>query len=221
MAKSRDSYGQALVALRASLRDGGAPPGLPLVVVDLAKALKISPTPVREALSRLTGEGLIEETRGRGFTVRRLEASDVEALYQIHALYIAAPLEMTAERPPASSAPRPTPTTSQSAPSEMVRHRSSTEELWARIIRMSNNPSLERALSILADQLSLARLVDQEVLSDAAEELQTLADLEAAGDILGLRHGAMRYHQRRKAVAAQLATAIRERFPYRLKIFRI
>ena len=52
-------------------------------------------------------------------------------------------------------------------------------------------------------------------------ELQTLADLEAAGDILGLRHGAMRYHQRRKAVAAQLATAIRERFPYRLKIFRI
>jgi DNA-binding GntR family transcriptional regulator len=45
--------------------------------------VKLSPTPVREALSRLAGEGELEERRGDGFFVRRLSAADLIPLYEM------------------------------------------------------------------------------------------------------------------------------------------
>ncbi|WP_392354013.1 GntR family transcriptional regulator [Brevundimonas sp. LF-1] len=52
-----------------------------MVVTTLARELGLSPTPVREALARLAGEGVIEHWPGRGYFAPRLAASDiVEAL---------------------------------------------------------------------------------------------------------------------------------------------
>lgn len=51
--------------------------GQRLLVGDFTRATGLSPTPVREALSRLVGEGLIEEHRGGGYYVPRLDARDV------------------------------------------------------------------------------------------------------------------------------------------------
>ena len=55
--KRRDTFGLALNELRVRVRDGRAAPGTPLMVSDLAEELKLSPTPVREALAWLAGEG--------------------------------------------------------------------------------------------------------------------------------------------------------------------
>ena len=63
MAKSRDPFFKALDNIRERARAGGYAPGQSIVIVEEARRLDLSTTPVREALAWLCGEGLIE--RGR------------------------------------------------------------------------------------------------------------------------------------------------------------
>jgi DNA-binding GntR family transcriptional regulator len=53
--------------IRSMVIEGEIPPGARLGQVELAEQLGISRTPVREALRRLTGEGLAEFVPNRGF----------------------------------------------------------------------------------------------------------------------------------------------------------
>ena len=78
-----EPFRQALVELRRRLRDGVLEPGARVTAKEVADSLRLSPTPVREALSRLAGEGLLDEHRGDGFFVPELSAADVVALYRM------------------------------------------------------------------------------------------------------------------------------------------
>ena len=49
---------------------------------DLEHDLSIGRTPVREALLRLTTEGLLTSVQGRGFFVRQISLEDVKALFE-------------------------------------------------------------------------------------------------------------------------------------------
>ena len=74
---ARDPYGVALGAMRQFAREGRFEPGDPLVVTDLAAEIGLSPTPVREALACLAGEGLIERQRGKGSFYPVLSAAEI------------------------------------------------------------------------------------------------------------------------------------------------
>jgi DNA-binding GntR family transcriptional regulator len=82
-AEKLEPFRQALVELRRRLRDGLLEPGARITAREVADSLKLSPTPVREALSRLAGEGLLEEHRGDGFFVPELSAADITVLYRM------------------------------------------------------------------------------------------------------------------------------------------
>lgn len=58
-------------------------PGQRLVFIDLAKQLKVSRTPVNNALSILAQEGYLDFVPNQGYSVRRLSQEDAEELYQI------------------------------------------------------------------------------------------------------------------------------------------
>ncbi|MEH6548100.1 MAG: GntR family transcriptional regulator [Sneathiella sp.] len=58
-------------------------PGERINEVDLAKKLGASRTPLREALNRLTAEGLLTFERGRGFFCRDLKPREIFELYQL------------------------------------------------------------------------------------------------------------------------------------------
>lgn len=83
-------------SLRSGILDGGYPQGARLGEVELAEALGVSRTPVREALRRLGSEGLVETLPNRGARVRiwspeELHAiSDLRALLEGHAAALAA-----------------------------------------------------------------------------------------------------------------------------------
>jgi DNA-binding GntR family transcriptional regulator len=49
----------------------------------LASALGVSRTPLREALTRLTTEGLLRFSPGKGFFCRDLDAQEVFSLYEM------------------------------------------------------------------------------------------------------------------------------------------
>ena len=74
---------QAYERILQAILDGIHDPGRCLKDTELAEALGISRTPVREALLRLTQERLLENRPGRGFTVRLMDSRDATETYPI------------------------------------------------------------------------------------------------------------------------------------------
>lgn len=66
--------------VRADILFGRLPPGEKLKIQDLAERMGVSPSLVREALSRLTAENMIIATPQRGFRVTPITAEDVQDL---------------------------------------------------------------------------------------------------------------------------------------------
>lgn len=69
--------------IREGVKRGRYAPGQRLPEVDLTRELGVSRGPLREALSRLAAEGVLEIEPYRGAMVRRLSRRDVEDLYQV------------------------------------------------------------------------------------------------------------------------------------------
>ena len=74
---------QTIAALRERIRDGRYAQGQRLVVAEVTKSLGVSAGPVREAIRRLTGEGLIEIEPHRGASVRTFKSRDVREIFQL------------------------------------------------------------------------------------------------------------------------------------------
>lgn len=92
-AKGSTHTKRATYELRQRIVGGDLPGGTRLYEVALAEELDISRTPVREAMSRLAEEGLLERARGGGFVVRSFTYRDV-----IDAIELRGVLEGTAAR---------------------------------------------------------------------------------------------------------------------------
>lgn len=78
----RTSEGIAHV-IRKAILGGILPPGKPLPERELADELKVSRTPVREALFTLQGEGLIDLAPGRRARVRQIAPSEIRQIYSL------------------------------------------------------------------------------------------------------------------------------------------
>jgi DNA-binding GntR family transcriptional regulator len=70
-------------AIRNYILNGDIPPGERLIEAQLAKRIKASRTPVREALHLLEKEGLLEAIPRVGYRVKELKFSEVEEICQI------------------------------------------------------------------------------------------------------------------------------------------
>jgi DNA-binding GntR family transcriptional regulator len=70
-------------AIRARIDRGELPAGSRINEVHVAAALGVSRTPVREALTRLSGESLVEMRPKHGFYVRPMSADELGELYAI------------------------------------------------------------------------------------------------------------------------------------------
>jgi len=67
---------QAYLDLRNRIMTRRLPAGQPLIEERLARSLELSRTPLREALIRLLGEGLLVKFEGSSYAVRRITASE-------------------------------------------------------------------------------------------------------------------------------------------------
>lgn len=78
--------GSAYEGLRTRILSGALTAGERLGEEELAEALGISRTPVREALRRLAAEGLVELLPNRGARVPRWDEDDVNDIFDLRAL---------------------------------------------------------------------------------------------------------------------------------------
>lgn len=85
MTRAVTSAERALARLRELILDGDLRPGTRLGEVELADRLGVSRTPVREALTRLAAEGLVEVAPNRGARVATWTVAELEGVFDLRA----------------------------------------------------------------------------------------------------------------------------------------
>jgi DNA-binding GntR family transcriptional regulator len=79
----RQAAAQAADAIRASILAGRIPAGARIAELDLARQLSVSRTPIREALSRLAAEGLVELSPNRGARVATWTSEELGEIFEV------------------------------------------------------------------------------------------------------------------------------------------
>jgi hypothetical protein len=190
----------AFVSLRDRLQEGVYPPGARITAVDVADELRLSTTPVREALSRLAGQGLLEDRRGQGYFVARLNATDIADLYRLSlaALMISQQPHRTSRRAPAASREPE----AGLAPPGPVREIETLFRDWA---VEAGSQALLWTFRRLQTRLGPVRRVEPLIFADLGEEARRLsASLARHERLAQLRH----FHGRRIRVADRLASLL-------------
>lgn len=77
---------EAYTRLRADILRGTLPPGRKLKFDDLKTKLGFSASPLREALTRLTSDGLVTAIQQRGFTVAAISLDELKDITRIRCL---------------------------------------------------------------------------------------------------------------------------------------
>lgn len=96
--ESASVVGLAYEQIRAMILTGAIEPGERLGQVELAETLGISRTPVREALRRLAGEGLVIARTNHGFRVAEISIDEVMRRLEIRLLLEPGIARLAAER---------------------------------------------------------------------------------------------------------------------------
>lgn len=201
--RPKDPFSAALDALRLQLRGGRLVLGEPLTITDLAEDLGLSATPVREALSRLAGEGLIEDRRGRGYFAKRVDVADLVELYGLRCLYLVGALNVEAVRP----------TRRVGDPALEFGGAASSGALTERLDRLiahAGNSALLDAYKLVSDRLGPAVAVEASVIPDDGE-VEAFDAAVSAGNRAALEALVVTQHQVRQAAAGEIVRAMRAR----------
>jgi hypothetical protein len=194
----------ALNHLRERLQGGTLPPGARITGVDLADDLGLSTTPVREALSRLAGEDVVEDRRGQGYFVRRLNAADIADAYRMSLALLLIALD---PRRWQRNAPAPAVVfegDDLGAASDPV---AAVERLFARWVAATGSRLLIRNFRILQVQLGPVRRLEPTLLGELTAEAVALLQSEGLSRpdrLTRLRQ----FHAARIRVAEGLAAAL-------------
>lgn len=192
-----DPYHMALSALSGFAGEGRFGAGMPLVVTTLARELGLSPTPVREALARLAGEGVIDHWPGRGYFAPGLAATDILELYDYHQRLVLWAIDV-----PVADAGQ----TMDDAGSSVVDR---LERVFAGAAGRSGNRVLIRAMRLASARLRPVRVVEATVAPVTFDEVGRLEDLAGNEDGTGFREAVIRYHEGRMEAVASISAAIR------------
>lgn len=192
-----DPYHMALSALSGFIGEGRFGAGMPLVVTTLARELGLSPTPVREALARLAGEGVIDHWPGRGYFAPGLAASDIVELYDYHQRLVLWAIDA------------PVAAGSQVGDREEGSLVGRLERVFADAAGRSGNRVLIRAQRLVSTRLRPVRLIEATLAPVTLDEVARLENLFRSDSGSGFREAVIRYHEGRMEVVSSISAAIR------------
>lgn len=212
----------AYVELRERILSGGLQPGARLAQHELAVELGMSLTPLREAVRRLSSEGLIDLDSQRDARVASMSAAEARQLFEVRLSLDPTAAELAAQRRTdsdvaalRSSAARLLPVTRAWGEEALTAHRAFHRALYL----ASRNDVLIRMLDDLWDKSDRYRRIGLEL--PPGEEPRTrdhrehhdLVDLIAAGDAAGARSLMSAHIERSLTGSAIDALEDRERHP--------
>ncbi len=182
------TFERVYLELKRQLREGTRPPGTPLEPAVIGDELGTSFTPVRDALHRLVGEGMVENPLHNGFAVPRLSEQALRDLYAwngdvltLAATRVRAPIELAVD-PSASAAAQ-------------------TAALFRQIAVATGNSEHVRAVERLNERLGPYRRIEDRIFTNAEDERLAICALAAEASRSPLNRALARYHKRRIAAA--------------------
>lgn len=189
--------------LKAKVIRGDFAPGERLEPVQLAKELGVSPTPVRDALYRLSGERLLEAWRHEGFRQPILAEADLHDLYSWAASLLTLALD---EQPPA---PRiPVRSFNDSGAQDYAER---IAALFRAIAWTSTNRELRFATVNLIERCHVFRLAEARVDPRCDAAVIAMDDDFRFGRWSALRSKITRFHRRRVLLAGRVVGELRPR----------
>jgi DNA-binding transcriptional MocR family regulator len=182
--------------LKARLLKRPLTPGQTLQIGPWAEELRVSSTPVREALTRLAAEGLILFAPKKGFFARTPTEAEIRGLYAANAALVSAAIDHAAS----SENREPWSALSGAAMPIVV----ATDELFLRIGRHSGLSELSERIQNLSERLRHVRLIECEVLGDAEKEVACMRSHVDSGQRAELRAAVGIYHETRLQNISQI-----------------
>lgn len=198
MAERRDSYAAALSSVRRMAREGRFAWGDPIVIKSLAAELRLSSTPVREALACISGLGLIEHRQGHGYFFPALSAADIIDLFDLEWTYVHAALTLhdrgaaTLQRGLSSAMPL-----------------STVQALFAAVVGHTGNEALGASHRTALERLApVYRVIDSLGAGDATA-VEAISIAGGRGGREALLRAIEAHHKARCALAGEIARILR------------
>jgi DNA-binding GntR family transcriptional regulator len=173
--RAQNSQEKAYSHVKEQIITLAAKPGTPLRANEIATYLKISRTPVREALSRLEQEGFVMREDGWGYVVRPVSPQDIINLFTIReSLEVQAALEAAPHltKPMIKSLASNIKKSAQLLKQERyAAFRLLGREFHLAIAAASNNELLYRLLTTIRDRILLVGAMHQDMRPSRAHEV--------------------------------------------------
>lgn len=176
---------------RAAL-NGLLDPYARLDFAEIAAALEVSTTPVREAVMRLLGEGLFEPHPRGGVRVTLVTEARLRALLDLNAHLALLGLDWVGRPFPQATAALP----SGNEPARVI---------FGSLARATSNDPFALLVEQVSDRLAPVRRIETALWHDQETESAALA-AAFCQSIGAAKRAVRRYHHRRLAAAAQLAS---------------
>lgn len=190
--------------VKRAMRSGRYAPGERIDPSRLAGEFKTSPTPVRFALYRLVGEGLIVDHARDGLHVPLPNEVVLRNLYDWMERLLLMACDIGEE-----------PRLRKSKAQELATVDSDTVkltwQLFDAIARSTDHTALHRAVKQTNDQLAPIRRAKQSLLDQAHEEFSLLHQHWLARDIPALKSALHDYHERRRQLVPCIVALLSDR----------
>mgnify|MGYP003381975716 FL=1 len=188
--------------LKARLLSNEFPPGTRLGPAELAKLLDASPTPVRDALYRLSGERIVESWHLEGFRQPLLTEADLQDLYGWTGTLLGLALRgRTDVAEPGSLFELPR---SEAYPGGV-------ESLFRTIGAGATNRELRHAIGNLVERAHLFRELEARIDAGAANALEAMQEDYRFARWTALRSKITNFHRARIAQAGRVIAELRPR----------
>lgn len=202
-ASAREASGNRIYqAVKARAVRYEFPEGRRILLEPLADQLRVSTTPVREALNRLAAEGLVVKAPRKGFVALSLDTDRLKDHYRLIRLLLAHELgglsEESLRRLPEFEPIADLLRKLNRRPLTNVETLAMyTGELFIRLAALSENADVVEAIDRANDQLFFIRTVECRLLDGIHEELIRHCELVLAGRCDDLIKAIHEYHRKR------------------------
>ncbi len=196
MARRRDPFMLARESLRSRAEQGVYVPGSPVVIMDEARRLNLSTTPVREALVWLCGYGLIERSPTGGFLAPRLDRAIIRDRYAFRLQCVVQSLTGAVDGGSSDQALRGTHDAGPDLPGYMLR-----------AVKRTGNAALVDAYQRVCSQLIQLQAAEERLFGDIVDEAGRIVlqfDQPRVAADVSLDEALATYHRRRIEAAPLL-----------------
>ena len=202
----------AYQTMRRRILDNVWAPGFRALEQELAKLLDMSRTPVREAMMRLSNDGLVEVVPRHGMRVLPLSAIDMAEIYQILGALEATAAELVAQRRPSSKQLAPLDEASRAMDQAL---KADDLDAWAladerfhrHLIELSGNTLLAAAVYNFWDRAHRARMFTLRLRPkpvNSTREHRELVRALRSGDVALAREQHREHRERNGRVLTQI-----------------